>query len=168
MADPSQFSLSAAALLISLLSAVAATGSWLAGRRMVEMSRSASQASALMVLFNFLHEREQREARARVRSREAEALDMDAAKTVCSAFDFSAILVRSGIVDTEIFLDYWGDMLRYLDRRLVPILDQELFGGLTGRQYWRSFAWLLMQASQRGGPQSPAEPEWLRPQPSWR
>ena len=52
------------------------------------------------------------------------------------------------------FLDYWGDQLRFLAQRMSEYLDTPLFGGETGRQYWKDFAWLLTAAEEAGSRQA--------------
>jgi len=143
MSETTALVLAILAIIVSLVSALAAVGSWFAARRQLQAAERAKEAETLLALFEFLHQNEQRTYRNRLRDPAATEVDTEAARAVASAFDFAAVFVRHGLVEKTVFLDYWGDQLSFLALRMAAYLDAPLFGGETGRQYWKDFAWLL-------------------------
>jgi tRNA-dihydrouridine synthase len=130
------------AACISLVSAVAGLGMWLVAHRQIRVQN-------LLQISQYLHQAEYRDARHTVRSSSREQLDLGAVRKVCSSFDFAALFVRHGLVDENIFLEYWCNMLLFLKEHLSDVLDEPMFGQFTSRQYYRHFEWLLEQASQK-------------------
>jgi type II secretory pathway pseudopilin PulG len=126
--------LSILAIVISLVSALAAVGSWVAARRQLEAAERAKKAETLLALFEFLHQNEQRTYRNNLRDPAIAEVDPTAARAVASAFDFADVFVRHGLVEAPVFLDYWGDQLRFLAQRMAVCLDSPLGeGALTAR-----------------------------------
>ena len=63
------------------------------------------------------------------------------ARRVCSSFDFAGVLVRHGLVDSNVFLDFWGEPIRRLGAVLDPFLAANDY-------YWKDCYWLIQQAQQ--------------------
>lgn len=154
MTETTTLVLSILAVVVSLVSALAAVGSWVAARRQLEAAERAKKAETLLALFEFLHRNEQRTYRNNLRDPAIVEVDPTAARAGASAFDFAGVFVRHGLVEAPVFLDYWGDQLRFLAQRMSAYLDSPLFGGETGRQYWKDFAWLLTAAEEAGSRQA--------------
>jgi hypothetical protein len=150
MSQTTTLVLSILAIIVALVSALAAVGSWIAAKRQLEAAERAKKAETLLALFEFLHQNEQRTYRNRLRDPAIAEVDAEAARAVASAFDFAGVFVRHGLVEAPVFLDYWGDQLRFLAQRMSAYLDTPLFGGDTGREYWKDFAWLLAAAEEAG------------------
>lgn len=101
----------------------------------------------LFTLMQFLHQAEFREARNIVRGPAWDGKDREAARMVCSSFDFAGLMVRKKLVDAEVFLDYWGRPICMLADALGNFLDEAHFAdGTTGREYWKDFVWLIREA----------------------
>lgn len=102
----------------------------------------------LLQISHYLHQAEYR-ARYRVRTSVKDALDVDAARRVCSSFDFAGLFVHRGLVDRKVFLDHWGSLLCFLRDHLSQCLDETAFGAVTAREYYQYFDWLIEEAAKR-------------------
>lgn len=102
----------------------------------------------LFTLMEFLHRTEFRDARMEVLHTQKNAsLGPKNAWAICSSFDFAGLMVREKLVDHDLFLRYWGPVIRLLGNRLQPfIADTEFEPGLTGTQYWEHCTWLIEEA----------------------
>ena len=115
--------------------------------------RSASTAQNILALVNFLQAVEVREARLEVRTtlkqKELKLWDKEderRASLVCATYDLAAILMRSGLVPTEVFIQNWAasikdchDVCEPFIRRMQRLPENSNMG------YWDNFDWLYEQ-----------------------
>jgi hypothetical protein len=137
------------AFVVSIVTTWVSIGQWKVAQHQLAASREALRTQNLMELFTFMHQSEYRDARNVVRSPKFDGSDKASVYKVCSHFDFAGVVVRADLVDAHLFLSYWGDTLRVFNAALGDFLSQEQAKGLTGRQMWKDFAWLLDQAALR-------------------
>ncbi len=142
------------AFLVSVITAWVSIGQWKVNRSQLEATRQTRRTENLLVLFQYLHQAEFRDARNVLRDPKVREVNDPAAKKVSSSFDFAGLFVRADLVDNDIFFWYWGDALRNLGDVLESFLETEQLKDLTGRQYWKDFAWLIEQAKSRAIPES--------------
>ena len=101
----------------------------------------------LITLHVFLHKDELSEARRIVReSQQSLSLKDPHVRRVCSSFDFASTLVRHGAVNKGLFLDYWRKPLVSLKGSLTAIAEEETGRGVTVREYYKDFWWLIIEA----------------------
>jgi hypothetical protein len=130
------------ALVVSLVSAVAALGRLSTARQQIKTQN-------LLQISNFLHQPENRDARHKLRATPSEDLDLEGVSDVCSAFDFAAFFVKNKLVPEDIFLQYWRPWLLFLRGHLAEVMHEPAFGELTMHEYYRHFSWLLDLAAKR-------------------
>jgi hypothetical protein len=111
--------------------------------------RQYAMTQALFELQLFLAQPQFRSARAAVRQDSWNGSDLEAAGLVCSSFDFAGLMVRRGLVDQDVFFEYWGPILCLFRERLNTFLDQTVGGELRGREYWRDFQWIIDETIRR-------------------
>lgn len=142
------------AFLVSVVTAWVSIGQWKVNRSQLNAAREARLTENLLVLFQYLHQAEFRDARNDLRDPTATRVNEQAAKKICSSFDFAGLFVRAGLVDKDIFFWYRGDALRNLGDVLGKFLSAEQMKDLTGKEYWKDFAWLIQEAKSRAKPNS--------------
>jgi len=135
------FVISVLALLISCMSAIAAFGRWMVTYKQIEVQN-------LLQLSQYLHQTEYRDARHKVRTAKKGDVDVEALRKVCSSFDLAGLFVYKGLVNKNMFLDYWGSFFVFLRDHIPDDLKELGFGELTGQQYYRYFNWLLTEAAK--------------------
>lgn len=133
-------------ILAIFVASVTATVHVLSLRR----QRRHAMTDSLYRLQLFLAQPHFRSARAAVRSDAWNGSDHESAGLVCSSFDFAGLMVRRGLVEPEVFFEYWGPILHLFGVRLKGFLDESVGGGLCGRDYWRDFHWLVEETTRRG------------------
>ncbi len=128
--------ISVIALIVSLVSAVAAVGRWSASHRQIRIQ-------ALLQITNFLHQTEYRDARHALAGKPIEEVDFQTVRKVCSSFDFAALFVRNDLIDKALFIRYWKPVLRYLGDHLTALSEVPVLDGATMRDYYEHLFWLL-------------------------
>jgi len=63
---------------------------------------------------------------------------------VCSSFDFAGVIVRNDMVDSVIFLEFWGEPIHLLGLALDPFMKERNY-------YWKEFHWLIREARLQKG-----------------
>lgn len=129
------------ALVVSLVSAVAALGRLSTARQQIKTQN-------LLQISNFLHQPENRDNRHKLRATASENLDLEGVSAVCSAFDFAGFFVKNNLVPEKIFLQYWRPWLLFLRGHLADVMQQPAFGEMTMHEYYQHFSWLLDRAAE--------------------
>lgn len=138
------------ALILSILAVFIAGITAAAEVISLRRQRKHAMTQALFELQLFLAQSHFRSARAAVRQDTWDGTDLEAAGLVCSSFDFAGLMVRRGLVDQEVFFEYWGPILCLFEKRLSGFLNEAVGGDLCGRDYWRDFQWVIEEAMRRG------------------
>lgn len=138
------------ALILSILATFVACVAAAAQVISLGRQRKYAMTQALFQLQLFLAQPHFRSARAAVRLDNWDGTNPEAAGLVCSSFDFAGLMVRRGLVDQDVFFEYWGPVLCLFQKRLGNFLDETVGGDLRGRDYWRDFCWIIEEAKRRG------------------
>ncbi len=102
----------------------------------------------LVLIDQYLHQTEFSEARSAVSQGTAGiTIQNPSVHRVCSSFDFASMLVRQGAMDKEMFVEYWRPSLVLLAKRLKPIWDESVGEGVTAKEYYKDFHWLLQEVA---------------------
>lgn len=110
----------------------------------IRSERRQKKLDNLIAVQEFLHRDDLSEARRRVRSSTTKlSLSSKEVRKVCSSFDFAAALVRCGAINEQVFIDYWRFPLMALVKNLSPIGDDAVGVGVTVREYYKDFWWLM-------------------------
>lgn len=76
--------------------------------------------------------------------------DRDAANRVCASYDQAGLLMGTGVIPKRVkrlFLaSSWGNSICDQYESLVPFLDDQQTPTLTGREFFRHFSWLYLEA----------------------
>jgi hypothetical protein len=113
----------------------------------LKVARESGKIESLFRLLRYLQEAELHKARHAVYNLEGKPCtdwteeENSAARRVCSSFDFAGLALRHGLVDSNLFFDYWAPALRKLGSVLCPFV-------VANAYYWRDFYWLIEQANQ--------------------
>ncbi|MBD2722433.1 DUF4760 domain-containing protein [Hymenobacter armeniacus] len=111
------------------------------------------QVQNLVALGQYLHTPQFSDARTAVRLGKIKPTTQDTmVRRVCSSFGFAGSMVRTGAVDEEAFLDYWGIPLVICSRRLPQSMwndDASAGLGFKGVDYYEDFIWLMNEANKK-------------------
>ena len=112
------------------------------------VNRNQKKIDNLVSLQQFLHTGELSEARRCIREGEI-SIDLkdQRIRQVCSSFEFAGLLVRHGMVNKTIFLEYWRAPLIGLSDAFSELAHQKT-GKLTIREHYRCFWWLMNEAKK--------------------
>lgn len=118
------------------------------------IARRASQSANVMELVKFLQEEDNREARDIV-YRICRDVDLDtlmadpqqvwAATKVCTTYDVTGLLLRTGFARRSIFLDGWSASIIDCYRILEPFI--RLRREQINPAFWHDFSWLYQQTN---------------------
>jgi hypothetical protein len=112
--------------------------------------RAQRRIDNLVTVQQYLHSAVFSEARRSVRERQVSiTLTQPNVRSVCSSFNFAGALVRNGAVNRRIFFDYWRTPIIALTEPLSAIEDVQTGEGVTVKQYYRDFWWLMDEARHR-------------------
>jgi hypothetical protein len=112
--------------------------------------RAQRRIDNLVTVQQYLHSAVFSEARRSVRERQVSiTLTEPNVRSVCSSFNFAGALVRNGAVNRRIFFDYWSIPIIALTKPLSAIEDVQTGEGVTVKQYYRDFWWLMDEARHR-------------------
>jgi hypothetical protein len=141
---------------VAFLALLAAVATVLMSRLQLKDAKRTTRVQNLMNLLHFLYDRDLSEHRKTVRTGLGEKMlaewtdeEMQAARSVCSSYDFAGLLVRGGLVPEDLFLESWGPSIRDLYEILAPYLQSAQSSGLSGQDYWSSYTWLYTRATDR-------------------
>jgi hypothetical protein len=113
-------------------------------------NRAQKRIDNLVTVQEYLHSGTFSEARRSVREREVSmTLSEQNVRSVCSSFNFAGALVRNGAVNRRIFFNYWSIHIIALTKPLSEIEDVQTGEGVTVKQYYRDFWWLMDEARHR-------------------
>jgi hypothetical protein len=110
------------------------------------------QVQNLVALGQYLHTPQFSDARTAVRLNNIRLSTKDSmVRRVCSSFGFAGALVRTGAVDKQAFLDYWGIPLSICSKRLPNSIwaeDASAGLGFKAKDYYEDFVWLMDEANK--------------------
>ena len=110
------------------------------------VNRNQKKNDNLFSLQQFLHNGDLSEARRCIREGEILInLKDQRVRQVCSSFEFAGLLVRHGIVNKKIFLEYWRRPLITLSDSFSELAQQKT-GKLTVKEHYKCFWWLMNEA----------------------
>jgi hypothetical protein len=136
----------------------------------LKVMRQAAEGQSLLSLVQYLQAPHLREARrcvlAHLRGRQVSTWtdeERSAASAVASSYDIAAIIIKSGLVYAEIFLDNWGPSIVRC-HEVVALHVRDLRKSM-GDRYWNDFDWLYAQVQSRFPvlPLTTAEPDSTTP-----
>jgi hypothetical protein len=113
-------------------------------------NRAQRRIDNLVTVQEYLHSVAFSEARRSVRERQVPiTLSESNVRIVCSTFNFAGALVRNGAVNRRIFFDFWSIPIIDLIKPLSAIEDVQTGGGVTVKQYYKDFWWLMDEVRHR-------------------
>lgn len=125
----------------------------------VDASRQAAKGQNFLALAKFLQSEDVRDAR-RVVLQELKGRDYSswtddeksAAGKVCSSYVVAALVLQSGLVDDQPFIQTWGPSIRLCHQILEPFVKDLQQPTMSGPTYWAAFDQLngMVEDGSRG------------------
>ena len=136
-------------LILQALIWLAMLGAFYYAHKQLVLAKNATMGQNILSLISYLQAEDVRKARAIVMG-ELKGLDFSewtdkqkhCAGLVCSTYDITAVLVKSGYVPKAPLIKDWGPSVRNCYKVLSNYIDFMQSKDMNGSDYWANFGWL--------------------------
>lgn len=136
-------------LILQALIWLAMLGAFYYAHKQLVLAKDATFGQNILSLITYLQAEDVRKARSTV-MRELRDLDYSewtdkqkhSAGLVCSTYDITAVLVKSGYVPKEPLVKDWGPSVRNCHKILSSYITHMQSEDMNGSDYWANFGWL--------------------------